>query len=314
MRSTLLSRKAVATLLATAALGAVTGFAPAATAAPPASSTAAAGAWQPSPAQQERNKALAVHVTKRLFEHGDLSAADKYIREDYIQHNPFASDGREALKDFVRSWTAQFPDHEYSVKRVLAQGDLVLVHANTIPEPGVRGQAVVDMIRFDKSGKLAEHWEVAQDVPETTVNGNDMFSTVSHPRTSRPGPRWLTPFTEKVAVEYFDMITKDKNPDAVRYLAAEYQQHSPTIPNGSAGLREQFTDFFRQFPNMIVERKRVIAQGDLVAVHAHYRLNPGDRGQAVVDIYRVNKYGKIVEHWDVLQDVPAESANDNTMF
>ena len=70
------------------------------------------------------------------------------------------------------------------------------------------------------------------------------------------------------------------NPDAVKYLAPEYYQHNPTIPNGSAGLRELFTHFFRQFPNLTVERKRVIAERDYVAIHAHYRLNPEDRGQA----------------------------------
>ena len=65
---------------------------------------------------------------------------------------------------------------------------------------------------------------------------------------------------------------------------------------------------------MVVERKRVIAEGDLVAIHAHYRTSLEDRGQSVVDIFRVGRDGKIVEHWDVGQDVPATSANDNTMF
>ena len=71
---------------------------------------------------------------------------------------------------------------------------------------------------------------------------------------------------------------------------------------------------FRQFPLLTVERKRVVAEGDLVAIHAHYRTSPEDRGQSVVDIFRVRWDGKIVEHWDAVQDVPATSANDNTMF
>ncbi|MGW0828502.1 nuclear transport factor 2 family protein [Streptomyces sp. NPDC002845] len=319
MRSTLLSRKALAALLAAATVGAVAGFAPAATATTTtgitiAPSTATAGSWQSSPYVEERNKRVAVHVLRQLFEEGNLDVADRYIREDYIQHNPAAPNGREAIKNFIRDWTAQFPDHVYNVKRVLAQGDLVMVHSNPVYEPGTRGVAVVDIFRFDKKGMIAEHWDVVQDVPETTVNGNDMFGTVSRPQTNQPGPRWLTPFSEKVATQYFDTLLVDKNPDAVRYLAPEYHQHNPDIPSGSAGLREQFTNFFEQFPDLIVERKRVITQGDLVSIHAHYRLNPEDRGQAVVDIFRVGKNGKIVEHWDVVQDVPAESANDNTMF
>jgi predicted SnoaL-like aldol condensation-catalyzing enzyme len=61
------------------------------------------------------------------------------------------------------------------------------------------------------------------------------------------------------------------------------------------------------------EIKRVIAEGDLVAIHNHVTSGPTDRGRAVVDIFRVEN-GKVVEHWDVVQDVPAKSANDNTMF
>ncbi|WP_128434131.1 nuclear transport factor 2 family protein [Streptomyces cyaneus] len=315
MSKTHLSRRTVAALLATATIGSMAGFVPAATASAPDSSLTVADSRQANPHAEERNKRVAVHVLRQLFEEGNLSVADQYIRADYIQHNPMAPDGREAIKNFIRDWTAQFPDHVYNVKRVLAQGDLVMVHSNPVYEPGTRGSSVVDIFRFDKKGMIAEHWDVVQDVPATTVNGNDMFGTVSRPRTNQPGPRWMTPLSQKVATAYFDTLLVDKNPDAVRYLTPEYYQHNPTIPNGSAGLREQFTNFFQQFPNLIVERKRVITEGDLVAIHAHYRLNPEDRGQAVVDIFRVGKHGKILEHWDSVQDVPSTPPlNDNTMF
>jgi hypothetical protein len=61
-------------------------------------------------------------------------------------------------------------------------------HGNVANEPGTRGIALVDMFRI-QDGMIAEHWDILQDVPETTANGNDMFSTVSEPRTSEPGPR-----------------------------------------------------------------------------------------------------------------------------
>ncbi len=66
-------------------------------------------------------------------------------------------------------------------------------------------------------------------------------------------------------------------------------------------------------PDMVFDVKRVIAEGDLVVLHYHLPMTPDDLGRAVVDIFRVED-GKIVEHWDVLQDVPAQSANNNTMF
>jgi predicted SnoaL-like aldol condensation-catalyzing enzyme len=164
-----------------------------------------------------------------------------------------------------------------------------------------------------QDGMIAEHWDILQDVPETTANGNDMFGTVSEPRTNEPGPREQTQASKDLAVRYFDRLMVEKDPGAVEYLAPEYHQHNPTIPSGSAGLREMFGAFFQQTPTLIVERHRVIAEGNIVAIHARYRLNPEDRGQSVVDIFRVLN-GKIVEHWDVIQAVPETSANDNTMF
>jgi predicted SnoaL-like aldol condensation-catalyzing enzyme len=71
--------------------------------------------------------------------------------------------------------------------------------------------------------------------------------------------------------------------------------------------------YFEQFPQLSVSPKRVIAEGDLVAVHSHYVDTPGERGQAVLELFRVRD-GKIVEHWTAVQDLPESSANDNTMF
>jgi predicted SnoaL-like aldol condensation-catalyzing enzyme len=316
MRNTLLSRKPVVALLATATVALVTACAPAPATSAPASDAApaqtAAPDWESNPDPLERNKGMAVHVLKRLFEDGDLSVADRYIRPDYIQHNPNAADGTEPLKEFVRAETARNPDLQYNVVRVLAEGDMVLVHGNVVNQPGTRGIALVDMFRI-QDGLIAEHWDVLQDVPETTASGNDMFGTVSEPRTNEPGPREQTQASKELAVRYFDRLMVEKDPGAVEYLAPEYHQHNPTIPSGSAGLREMFGAFFQQTPTLTVERHRVIAEGNIVAIHAHYRLNPEDRGQSVVDIFRVLD-GKIVEHWDVIQAVPETSANDNTMF
>jgi predicted SnoaL-like aldol condensation-catalyzing enzyme len=309
MRLTTAQRtKTVAAVLAAATIGAMAAPAPLAAA-------SSAAAVQPQrPSLLDRHKAITVDVLKRLFENGDASVVDRYIRPDYIQHNPLAPNGTAALKAFAVPLAKQFPELKYDIKRVLAEGDLVLVHSNVVLTPGTRGTAVVDIFRFDRDGKIAEHWDTVQAVPDTSVNGNDMFSTVSVPRTNQPGPRWWTPLSKAVVTGYFDRLLGRKDTGAVASLAPEYYQHNPAIPSGTAGLQELFAGLFRQFPDLTVERKRVIAEGDLVAIHSHYRTGPGDRGQSVVDIFRVRADGKIVEHWDVVQDVPATSANDNTMF
>ncbi|MGW0711331.1 nuclear transport factor 2 family protein [Streptomyces sp. NPDC002643] len=258
-------------------------------------------------------KSVAVRVLKGVFEDGDTGVVDRYVRPDYIQHNPLAPDGAETLKGLAGAMAEQFPDLKYDVKRVISQGDLVLVHSNVVLTPGSRGSAVVDIFRF-QGGRIAEHWDVAQNVPESTANGNDMFSTVTSPRTNRPGPAWLTSYHQKLVTKAFDRLLVRKDLSAIdTYWGPEYQQHNPNIPNGVEGVKAGLGAYFEQFPQLSVERKRVIAEGDLVAVHSHYVNAPGERGQAILDLFRVRD-GRIVEHWDVIQDVPETSANDNTMF
>ncbi|MDT0570290.1 ester cyclase [Streptomyces sp. DSM 3412] len=258
-------------------------------------------------------KSVAVQVLKGVFEEGDTKIVDRYVRSDYIQHNPQAPDGKEPLKNLALTFPQQFPDAKYDVKRVISEGDLVVVHSNLVFTPGTRGWAVFDIFRF-QGGKLGEHWDTGQEVPETTVNGNDMFSTLSRPRTEQPGPRRFTAYNKKLVTKAFDELLVQKDLSAIdRHWNTEYPQHSPYVDNGADGVKAGLGWYFNQFPELKITRKRVVAEGDLVAVHAHYVNAPGERGQAVVDLFRVRN-GKIVEHWDVTQNIPETSANDNTMF
>lgn len=97
------------------------------------------------------------------------------------------------------------------------------------------------------------------------------------------------------------------------YIGDRYIQHNPHVPDGKAPFVDYFTGYFKENPQAKSVIKRAVAEDDLVFVHVHSKQNEQDRGVAVVDIFRVEN-GKIVEHWDVHQDVPATSANTNTMF
>ena len=102
------------------------------------------------------------------------------------------------------------------------------------------------------------------------------------------------------------------------YVGPSYRQHNPHVADGAEGAVHALTRFTHElYPQLHQEIKHTVAQGDLVAVHSRYLAGPaaGARGpdQAAVDIFRL-EHGKIVEHWDVLQDVPETSANDNSMF
>jgi predicted SnoaL-like aldol condensation-catalyzing enzyme len=97
------------------------------------------------------------------------------------------------------------------------------------------------------------------------------------------------------------------------YVGASYKQHNPLVPDGIEPSVAFLSKRFDTNPQAINEIKRVIADGDLVAVHVHSRSNDSDRGRAIVDIFRLEN-GKIVEHWDVIQPVPENAQNNNTMF
>ena len=96
-----------------------------------------------------------------------------------------------------------------------------------------------------------------------------------------------------------------------RYVGPVYIQHNPRAPDGAEAAVRFLTQVTT--PDSISEIKRVVAENDLVVLHVHSRSNAQDRGRAIVDIFRVEN-GKIVEHWDVIQPVPEQAANINTMF
>jgi predicted SnoaL-like aldol condensation-catalyzing enzyme len=112
---------------------------------------------------------------------------------------------------------------------------------------------------------------------------------------------------------YDQFFNQHKIDEAAKVLTDGYRQHNPHVPDGKAPMVDYFRGFFKENPEARAKIVRSATDGDLVYLHVHFTNNPTDRGQAIVDIFRVEN-NRITEHWDVIQDVPETAANDNSMF
>jgi len=125
-------------------------------------------------AQEEANKKVVVDFYEKAINQKDFEAASKYFGNRYVQHNPGAADGPEGLKAFLGFLKEKFPQSRSEIKRVFADGDYVILHVHAVREPGTRGSAIVDIFKLE-GGKIVEHWDVVQPIPEKAANSNGMF-------------------------------------------------------------------------------------------------------------------------------------------
>jgi predicted SnoaL-like aldol condensation-catalyzing enzyme len=125
-------------------------------------------------ADLEANKKTVLEFYEAGLNQKDFEAAAKYFGPKYIQHNPGAPDGIEGFKTFVNFLRSKFPNSHSEIKKTFADGDYVILHVHAVREPGTLGRAIVDIFRLE-NGKIVEHWDVAQDIPEKMPHNNGMF-------------------------------------------------------------------------------------------------------------------------------------------
>jgi len=97
------------------------------------------------------------------------------------------------------------------------------------------------------------------------------------------------------------------------YVGAEYIQHNPLVGNGKQAFIDYFTEMAVQYPNKEIVFMRAVAEGDLVALHTH-QIWPNNEEYVTMDFFRFDENGKIIEHWDAIQEVARESKNGNSMY
>jgi len=244
------------------------------------------------------NKELVIKGLTEVLIQGNAEAVDTYFADPYIQHNPMAASGVEALKGLVSKMPGN-PDGVFEPARIIAEGDLVVTHyvyENFGPVPLV----AFDVFRID-NGKIVEHWDNMIPLAEAPNASG---------RTQVDGESAVTDLVQtaenKAKVEDFitRALIKGEQVDYTQYInPAKYLQHNPQVADGLEGfgafmqyLGENEISFYYTDLHMLV------AEGNFVFAASEGVF--GDKPTAYFDLFRLED-GLIVEHWDVIADMPS---------
>jgi len=257
----------------------------------------------------ENLKEAANNAFLALFRDYSEEGVRKYIDSNFIQHNPFVPTGRDAMIGFLPALKES--GITYTNHRILQDGEFVVLHNSFTNAQAFGAEKIVtfDIYRM-KDGKAVEHWDAISPIVEKTASG----------RTQTDGPTAIedldkTDSNKALALALIEDVLMGKNPNKItEYISAEqYDQHNPQIKDGLTGIVET-VQYLTSQNNMFKYTKihKVLGEGNFVLTVSEGEWS--GKKQAFYDLFRM-KAGKIVEHWDVIQEIPTEGlANNNGMF
>lgn len=249
-----------------------------------------------------KEKAEAIN---RAVQSADAEAAATLVTDDYIQHTPNVPDGKTGLLMLLtKIQNKEIPVPQIRNIRAFEDGNFVVLH-HEVHWPNKK--AMFEIFRFE-DGLAAEHWSGIADQPENTANGHTMLDggiTITDRKFTDKNKAFVRSFVETVLINgQFDQLPNFYHPQII--------QHNPFIDNGIEGLIKGIEQLQNQGITLKIEKIHyVLGEGNFVLV-----LSEGEFGgklTAFFDLFRVEK-GLIVEHWDVLQEVPEKMAHENGMF
>ena len=124
--------------------------------------------------QEMINKNVVTAFYNQAVNNKDYNAAQVYLGQHYIQHNPLVKNDKEGLKQFIHFLRTKYPRAHNEIKRIFVDGNFVILQVHSIRIHGSRGRAIFDLFRLE-NGKIVEHWDAIQEVPRRSENSNSMF-------------------------------------------------------------------------------------------------------------------------------------------
>ena len=247
----------------------------------------------------------------------DFDAFMATAADPYIQHSPDLPDGMKPVWDLLGNRPAGFSSKQIQwigEKGFLDNGNYLIMFREVDRGDGTGLSKIVDIMRFDNEGKYAEHWDIRQPLAANTKSGH---SETGAAKTFLDNPVSYSKKQEEKnknrAAKYlnhaFNLGQLDKALEA--FADPDYIQHNPMLPDGIKTLIGAFKS--GKLPAHCYDIKHVFAQNDLVVVFS--KVTTGGKIEAIVDIFRMRD-GKMVEHWDIVEAVPADKdmPHRNGMF
>lgn len=247
------------------------------------------------------NKETAAALNKAV-QSGDVESASVLVTDNYIQHTPSVPDGKKGLITLIsKIKNKEMPVPKINNVRVIEDGDFVVLHHEVF---WPNRKVMFEIFRFE-NGLAAEHWSGIMDHPDKTANGHSMIdgsSEILDSRSTKKNKEFVKSFVQTVLIDgEFDKILNYYHPDII--------QHNPFIDNTVPGLLNGIAELQKQGISLQIEKiYKVLGEGNFVLVVSEGKF--AGKPTAFFDLFRVEN-NIIVEHWDVLQEIPSTLAHEN---
>ncbi|WP_299118564.1 nuclear transport factor 2 family protein [uncultured Tenacibaculum sp.] len=258
--------------------------------------------------KMENLKGIAQKAQEAFFKDYSVDGVKKYFTENYIQHNPHVPTGIEPVLGFLP--VLKEGKTTYTTHRILQDGDFIVFHNSYHNAEPFGGKEVVafDVWRME-NGKVAEHWDNITVKVDNTASGR---SQVDGETAIKDIDK--TEANKEIVTNFVNDVLFGKAPQKITdYVSSEeYLQHNPMVKDGLAGLNEAI-EYLTSQNNMFKYQKlhKVLGEGNFILTMSEGEWN--GKSQAFYDLFRL-KDDKIVEHWDVIQEIPSEMAHKNGKF